>query len=374
MSLSISLNGINYKGWDEAVVVRNIEAVASSFSFSTTRSSEINIPIKEGDKVQILVDNKYIILTGWVDEIDESYDPKTHTIKITGRSLTSDLVDCSVPFVKDYEFISLFDLCKIVAKPFNIEVVDKVGLDVLFDVFGQINYVTPLRDIISSELGQTAFKFLELYARNRQVLLTDDELGNLVIARATTLVSKNTLRNIVGDPKNNIKSGRRKVNISDLYGQYTAQLFGYPIDLAYARLGVSPLDAGDDPLEDVLEDSATVFDEEIRATRLYEFFPEEDIDEAALPARAEWEKAIRRSRNFTYTAVIQGHSANDEVWTENMLYPIRDVIAKINGEYLCKKITYKFSVKGGSESILDFTTKNAYTLESGLDKIIIDEF
>ena len=356
MTLAIRLNGVDYDGFTDAQVERDIEAAASSFAFATTATSDNFIPIREGDKVEIIVDNDHKILTGYVDDYDLQYNKEMHTILIKGRSLTEDIIDCSVPNIIDYDKIDLFSLAKKVADHFNITVINNVGKFKDFEF------------IIGSETGQTSFDFLEPFARARQTLLTDDVNGNLVLTRSSGILSPIELKSIIGSNENNIKKGSRRVSTSELYHTYIAQTQEYPIDWT---------EVSDYTAEEKIEELGVAIDDEIRSTRVLDFYTEEFTDIFTLEDRAKWEMSIRRARNFLYSCTVQGHSTTDGdnpiIWQPNIIHQIDDDFANLHGQYFCKKVLYKYDLTNGSETELIFTIKNAYTLESEKDKFILED-
>ncbi len=350
MTLAIQLNGKLYKNFTEVTATSNMEAAASSFIVKSTvgiSNARANLsPIRAGDFVEIIADGKFTILTGYVDEEGIEYDAKTHTVTAKGRSKTQDLIDSTVGAIKEYENANLLDIAKEVAADFGIEVVSEAG------------NIKPFPDIASAQVGQTGFKFLELLARKRQVLLTDDSLGRLVLTRASTELSLNSLKNIVGNLDNNIKKGSRSTNIANLFNEYIAQSQGNPIDASEFQ---TP--------QDLSEAAGFAIDQEIRDVRRFEFYTEETTESFTLKDRAAWELSIRRARNFAYNCTVQGHSFNELLWKPNILHQIDDEFAAIFGQYLCKMVVYKYSLEG-STTELTFATKNAYTLQAERDKII----
>ncbi len=349
MTLSIRLNGVDFEGFTEAEVVRDLETAASTFSFSTTSSNQQFIPIREGDAVEITADENFKILTGFVDGYGINYDSERHTIIVNGRSKTEDLIDSTVGALKEFDEINLVRLCEIVSKDFGILVINKAG------------NIKNFTDFSSAETGQLAFDFLESFARKRQVLLTDDENGNLVLTRASTVLSPNSLVNLLNSEINNIKRGSRRVNIANLFNEYIAQSQQNPFNASEFETA-----------EELSDQVGITKDNEIRDTRRFEFYAEETTESLTLKDRAKWEMSLRRARAFNYNCTVQGHSINNTVWIPNLLHQIDDDFAQLHGQFLCNKVTYRYSLPpNGSETDLNFTLKNAYTLESDKDKLIL---
>jgi prophage tail gpP-like protein len=353
MTLSIRLNGENYSNFTTAEVTRDMETACSKFSFGATvglsqfRSNFI--PIRANDEVEIVVDDQFKIITGFVDEEGVEYDQESHTIPIKGRSKTQDVVDCTVGPLKEFEKITVFDICKLVASDFNIDVIDQIG------------DTKPLLDIAGAEVGQTAFKFIESLARKRQVLITDDGEGRLVLIRASQNVSPNNLQNKIDGINNNIKSASRSANFANLFHEYIAQS------------QLSPINVSDfETPQDLAEEAGFAIDPEVRGTRRLEFYTEETTESFTLEDRAKWELSVRRARNFTYRATVQGHSFNGFLWEPNILHQIDDDFAGVYGKYLLKKVVYKYDLQNGAICDLFFTNRNSFTLDATKDRILIE--
>ena len=351
MTLSLKINGEDFKGFTSAEVTRDMENAVSTFSFSTTVSTKdfngVTYPAKKGDLVEVTADGKKI-MTGFVNDRKIDYDSETHTVRIIGRSKTQELADCTVGVLKEYEQVGLFDICKKVSSDFDIKVIDDVGGLKVFE------------DIAEAETGQKAFKFIESLARKRQVLLTDNGDGDLVIIRASSVVSSNSLQNLVAESKftgNNIKAGSITDSDYSLYSEYIAQS------------QLSPINVSEIPAEELAEEVGFFTDSDIRSTRRYEFYTEETMDSFTLEDRAKWEASIRRARAFVYSATIQGHVFGGELWETNIQHQVEDDFADVHDQKLLKRVKYKYDIPNGSESVLFFTNKDAFTLQAQLGVI-----
>jgi len=347
MSLSIDLDGKEYTKFIDARVERSLESVAGFFEFTAIPDEGEAIPLTEGSLITINVDGEKF-LTGYIDSYQVNYSASKHEVKVRGRSKTADLVDCTAGVVKDYPTIKFEKLCNLICKNFDINVV---------------NNVLSVRDssyIMSCNVGDTAFSFLEKYAKKSQVLLTDNENGDLVITRASEVLSSLYLKNIVGKDDNNIKSADRKLDLSNLYYKYIGQSEMSPIDTTDAVL-----------MKDLSDLVGISFDKLVRKTRVLEFYTEEYAGgDFKIEDRVDWEIGIRRARAFSYNCVVAGHSVNGEIWKPNVLYNVDDEFSSVKGAILCKKVVFNYDLKNGSTTTLSFTDKSAYTLEATKSSIL----
>jgi prophage tail gpP-like protein len=349
MTLNIQLNGQDYTNFIDASVVRSIDTVSGAFSFTSTVDQNNLFPIKLGDAVKIIVDGIQVI-DGFIEKINVSYSPDSHVISVGGRDKLADLIDSSTGDIKEFTgSVSLVDIAKNILANLglsDIEVIDNTTGVRLFDAF----------DITSAEVGKNAFEFLELYARKRQVLLTTDGLGNLVLTQASSNILPFKLKNIVGGIDNNIKNATLDLDFTNRFNTYTVQ----------SQLNPFFLDIGSTPQNNV-EQSGQATDSDIRATRILEFNAEESSDGFTSADRAKWESNIRRAKSLLYTPVVQGHSVDNTVWSPNNLVEVEDQFTDIEATLFIQSVRYDQSLNMGSTTTLGLTFKDAYTLQAEQD-------
>lgn len=344
----LRLNGNNYTNFDRVAVFRSMETASSAFSFSSSANSNNLFPVKKGNAVQVIVDGVQVT-DGYVEKVSVGYSARDHKITITGRDALGDLIDSSVFGTKEFTGnISLVDVARNILNGIGMtgtKVIDQTGGVRSFDE----------DDIISAEVGQNAFDFLESYARKRQVLLTTDGFRNLVLARASTTVFSGKLKNVVGAVDNNILDATFDTDDTKRFYKYVAQ----------GQLNPFGLDIGAD---DVSEQNGQAIDGAIRKSRIFEFNAEESQDSFTGADRAKWEANIRRSRSVSYSPRVQGHSVNGDIWKPNVLVEIEDQFADVNATMLLRSLSYEQSIDEGSTSRLDFTYKDAFTLQAEQDE------
>ncbi len=109
-------------------------------------------------------------MTGYVDAVEIERSDTTASVTLRGRSKTADLIDCS-PELDSLELtgLDLAAVARVVCKPFGIEVVCPDS--------------GPVFPVSAAHHGETAWKLIERLARQRKLLLMDDEEGRLVLAQ-----------------------------------------------------------------------------------------------------------------------------------------------------------------------------------------------
>jgi prophage tail gpP-like protein len=349
MSLKIRLNGQTFTDFISAQVLMSIETAASSFAFTSSAQIDNLFPIKEGDLVEILADDK-LISTGHVEDVGVTYDAQSHTIEVKGRSLLADLIDSTVGSIKEFTGqVNLVDVARAVLDGLgltSIKIINKAGTIKNFNA----------EDITSAETGKNAFEFVELYARKRQVLITTDGDGNMVLVKGSGVASVNRFKNIQVANDNNVLSARLTSSNASLFNQYIAQSQLNPVNLDE---GVTT--------ESVSGQVGVATDSSIRTTRTLEFNSEESSDSVTLNDRAAWESNIRRARAKNYIAVVQGHSASDEAWEPNKLYKVDDDFCGVHGTLLSREVAYRYDLQNGSTTEINMTNRKAYTLQAEED-------
>lgn len=177
--ISLFVAGTVYEGWTEATVTTAIEQIAGDFSLSITERWDgqldgWEIPCGEFCQVKIGDD---VVISGYVDSIDASYDAGSHTISITGRDITGDLVDCSAPS-KNYTGQTITQILTDLAKPYGIKVVDEIqGRD------GNLKTSTKIQDM-AVQNGDAVFDTMDKAAKQLGVMLVSDGNGSIAITSA----------------------------------------------------------------------------------------------------------------------------------------------------------------------------------------------
>jgi len=341
--LTLRHNGNNLTNFKSARVLRDIEQLCGTFSFTSTANEDNLFPVRGGDEVEVLADGMPL-LSGYVDIPDMKYSLTKHDIKISGRDKLSDLADSTI--AKPVEFspgIGIVTIAETVLADLgiNVKVINKAGTIK--------NFSDTEKE--SSGVGENAFSFVESFARKRQILLTSDFESNLVLLRGNpgTLPK---LQHIVPGDDNNVKSARFRENIKERYYKYIVQA---QLDPYFQDVDMSA--------EDMASQVGRAFDNSVRKSRVLELISEESSNSETATERAIWEANIRRARSFMYTATVAGHSVNGKIWDYNNLSEIVDSFADLNGQFLCRQAEYLYDI-GGSTTNLIYTYKDAFTLQA----------
>jgi len=288
------VNGVEYSGWQSVRVTRSLEQVAGSFNLSVTdvwdawSQSSGMASIKEGDLCQLQLDGETII-NGTVDDRSVSYDKETHSIAISGRDATGDLVDCSV-VPTQIEGQTLLQIAKQVCKPFGISALSKVDVGA---VFGNRTF----------EPGQLCFELLSSLAAHRGLLLVSDTLGSLVITKPSKNRSAGAL--VFGE---NILACNGTASMRDRYRDY---------DVRHE----TPQSDGSSG-EAATQIKSTAHDQGVLRYRPLTIQADDATD---LQKKVNFERNVRAAKAKPLTYTVAGWLADDfTLWQENTVVSITD--------------------------------------------------
>ncbi len=348
----MEIDGERFEGFIAASVTRSLETLSGQFRFSAVNEPTQPFPIKIGSTCKIVIDDN-VVMNGFVEIIDVSYsaDPNEHIIGISGRDKTADLVDSQIAGINiefsqpNIQFSALVDR---VLQTLGITDI-KFIQDAPIKSFGQ-------GEIESASSGQTAFDFLETYARKRQLILTTDGDGNIVARQtpegsfATTLSSEPDAKNIILDAT---------------FSFDTTQRFNRYVVVSQDNISSFSNTAARPAKESANIKSLGALDDEIRSTRLYAFVPEQACDKTQATNRALWEGRYRKSRSIIYNVTLQGFIAPDDekIWTPNFIVTVFDDYAQLKGQMLISGVNYEFSVDSGSKTTLTLYERDAFQLK-----------
>lgn len=344
-TLLIEVNGTQYSNFKSASVRLQLDAIAGNFDFVAVSKKTEPLPIKLNDECSIIVDDEKV-LTGFVESVDVDYDATSHSINITGRSKTADIIDSMINSLEIKPPITL--------KAVIEKVIVHIGAEIKIIENTTVEKFNSAEDLLSPEIGQNAFEFIEKLARKRQVLLTCNGEGNIVITQSSSDSAPIGLQNIIDGNENNIESASVSYDSTERFGKYVSKS-----QLNLTALNVSGKASSKDIVN---QKSSDVIDEQVRQSRQFVIQAESASSDQQNQKRAQWEANIRKTRSIVYSTVFNGFGVNGKIWMPNQLTSIKDEFAGINAEMLLNSVI--FSQDGYSANTsLAFVEKDAYTLK-----------
>lgn len=347
--MKLEVNGTPYDNFTSATCELRLDSPSSKFSFRAVTPGGQPLPFKGGEECRVLVSDQ-LVLTGFIEVIDVSYDGTDHVIDISGRSKTADLLDSSLDQFDDLRGgeLSLKQLIEAVLfhLDMSIKVIDQVE-PALFN---------SAEDIAAPEPGDNAFQFIEKYAKKRQVLLTDDPNGNIVIAKNSGERAAGSVQHIIGADDNNVVSATFSFDITGRFNFHKVSSA-----LSFPALN----DAGDTSISSAVNQSGQRIDSDIRIGRQLIIVPDASASDENCRKRAGWEAALRRARGLVYSAEVDGFRVGGDIgniWELNKIYQIVDDFVGKNETMLSNAIVFSQDVPNGNSTKLQFVGGNSYTL------------
>lgn len=339
--LELLVNGMKYSGWTSLGVTRAIDAATTAFTATLTERWEGNgssaaqvepWPIIPGDSCEVRLAS-FRMVVGYVDLFKPSYSATDHTINIQGRDKVADLVDCSAVHAPDeWKNIDLLRLAQILATPFGVSVVADIDVGEPFAV-------------CKLQQGETAFKAIERYARQRKALLMPDGAGGLLITRAGVRRAAASL--VQGE---NILDASGTIDHSQRFSSY----------LVKGQASYSPDSTGE--TEAHIEGAVT--DSGIKRYRPMLLVAETGGTSSGLQARATWEANSRIGKGAAASITVQGwrQSIGGPLWEPGLLVYVRSSWLRMDGWMLIRQATYERG-EGGTTTKLEIVSPQAFDPE-----------
>jgi prophage tail gpP-like protein len=384
---TLLVSGEHYAGWQALRVTRGLERATADFDLTVSErwSLEEDIwQITPGEPCEIQLDGE-TVLTGYVDKYGPSYDAGSHSISLSGRSKTCDLVDCSVTVDGgQFKGMTVGQIARILAQPFGVEVV--------------VSTQTPPEPEVQVQQGETCFALIERLSRVHELLVTDDALGRLVLTRAgsgratTDLIhGKNILtasaeldhsqrfsdyivkaqrpgnRTKDGGPIDQDWGGGGDGGWQPSLVERVRQLRGIPnISARYrermriqaeAAAAKSPGKTAPKTLTQIV---GRARDAGVTRYRPHVIVAEKQADDAAAAQRADWEMRRRVGQSLKATITVNGWRQEDgKLWATNDLVWVEAPWLALSHELIIGEVTHSFD-DGGEITELSLTLPDAF--------------
>lgn len=342
-------------------IPKSIDNISSKFMFSTVSgSTKVSLPLKRGQAVRILIDGE-IIVTGWIEKVEPVITPEERVINFLCVEKTNDLVVSKLGGVTYNTPITLQEIIKRTCEENNFKVVSQNYTQRLGDntikIINKAGTIGSFKTDIESfenegiqrDEGETAFAFMVKYANKRQVLLTSDKDGNIVITRAGDSISVTNLNVSKAIVEKNIKFIKKVDSEEDRYNTYTIK-----------SQSIGSID-GDGAINGQI---GTSTDSEIRKTKICVSIS--DTSQTAVSAKntAQWKNNIHKARGLQYQLKTYGFYQTfdkTQLWQLNQIIKVTDDETQTYGTFFVSNREYAQTLKG-SETIITLTDKDAYKI------------
>lgn len=309
-----------------------MEALTGSFSMRTVDRWAINDEawvMFPGRPCRILIGGD-TILEGYIDKVAPSISTNNHTITVSGRDKTADLVDCSL--AGKWNNIDMLRLAQNMAQPFGISVSSEADLGARFPTW-------------KIDAGETVFDSLSRAAKKRHVLLLTGRIGNLIITNTGNTAAGDRL--LMGQ---NILRASGDYDFTDRFSNYTVKGQDKVRKGGWTKSTISIKGEADD--------------EEVTRHRPKIIKGQGILTTKDAQNQARWEANIRAAKSFKASVDVKGfRQTTGDLWELNQLVDVDIPQLLLLGSMLISAIEYQQSSQGGSSTTMELTRPDAYTAE-----------
>lgn len=329
----LTIAGDRYEGWTSIGITRSIESLAGGFEFAlATRqySDAPRWPLRTAAECAVHIDSE-LIATGYVDAIEVEYDAGNHSITVSGRDRTGDLVDCSaVTAPGSWTGRKIEAIAQELAAPFGIRVTARVDTG------------APVKRFTLQQ-GETVFAAIERLASFRALLPIATVDGQLELIRPGDGTAAAQL--VEGE---NILVGRARHDARERYSDYLVKGQASGDDHASGKAVAGPKASARDPA--------------IRRHRPLMVIGEDQATPGSLAKRAQWEASTRAARAQSAQLTVAGWRRPDgALWTPNILVGVKAPGLFIDGELLVSEVRLGKD-ESGTTTELTVTPREAFSL------------
>lgn len=350
-TVSVLVNGQRFGGWKSVHIEMSLDQIARAFSLEVTRTfpnkSDYKI-LQSGGLVQVMIGDD-LVCTGYITATPVKYDGKTITVNVQGKSKTVDLVDCCPPSaavetassegwagvkgksgneVKAPAAATMWKntptskIIAALAKPYGIAVRDDAGIA-----------TKPANHTINP--GETVVESINRLITKDNIVLTDDENGNLVI----------TQPGHAGDCEDalvlgqNVLSGEAKFDFSKRFSDYVLLGQHKQTDADNAKTAAS--------------DKGAAHDEAVTRYRLKVIKDKGQSSNSFCLNRADFEMRYAKAQSEKMTYKVQGwRQASGSLWPLNGNVRVVDAVLGQEGlSFVIAKISFDLNAQGMTTSI-----------------------
>ncbi len=338
-SVALRVGGLIYEGWTHVDIETSLTTISGEFSLSVTErwpGQQAAWAVAPGMACSVAI-GETVLITGYINDREVSYDDGSHRVTLRGRDKTGDLVDCAavVDGVGSWNSVSVMEVGRTLLKPFGIKISSTVS---------DTNKVLAAHGI---QLGETVWECLERAIRQYGVLAMTDGSGNLVLTRPGGGPALAEVR--LGG---NILEGNGRISDRETFRDYyvLGQFPGSADSYSDPRITNGASGRASDP--NVERYRPTIVQVECNTG-----------DMTYLPTRARWEAAWRSGRARQITVLVQGwRDAAGAVYRPNSMIRLEDGFMGVHESLLVD--TVRLTIEpGGQMAELTLTRKEAFIPE-----------
>jgi prophage tail gpP-like protein len=348
--VTLRVNGDEFSGWTSVSIAMELQSLARSFAVSAS-GKEIKTnaknqktlvdDLKPGLAVEVSIGSDKV-LTGYIVEKITTHDATSTTVTIKGSSKTIDIVDCYVPpkigktsYKSQTNKANLLAVCK----DYGIDVVDQQNS-------------TDKKDF-EIQPAETIGTAILRYLKKNSLLITDDELGRLVIVKSGETKNTKTAESPLQLGVNLLRA-ERKLNFKKRFSKYVVLGQGTNAKSELPTSSAQLVEISDDP--------------DLR-NRVFKVQYPGNAKSSDLKTYADLLKNYSIAHSDIFSCKVQGWRQKGDgssLWTLNQLVQIIDPSLGFNKQengqgisWLISKITFDLSSSGMTTS-LECKSSNAF--------------
>lgn len=213
--ITIEVNGIEYSDFISINYRSGFLEFNNECSFTFALGNGENSPFTTADNVVVKLDGKKV-MTGYIYLASISYTSNSHELSYSITDNTKDFADSDIDAISTLSSSLTFE--QIIEA-----VLDDLGLTnvKVVNMAGDLGNFVGNEDIISPEVGDSAFDFCEGLSYKKQVVMRTNADGNIELVKSSDFTYSGVLQNKFDDTLgNNITSASYTYNISESYRRY----------------------------------------------------------------------------------------------------------------------------------------------------------
>ncbi len=333
-TVTLTINGKVYSGWTAIRIGRGIERFPSDFEFALTERypNEAGVLLVEPGSSCVLKIGNDVLITGAVDRYVPAIVPGGHEVRIHGRSLCRNLVDCSAGMLPDgtrrtqFMSSSILSIVQQLASPF--------GLTVSTTASAAQQSAPPF----NVNLGETVTEIIDRVTRWGGLLYYDDTAGNLVLAQVGTTKMASGFQEGV-----NIEAASATFSADQRFSVYTVVWMSSD---GLSNQTAAAVDGATNGNTSAVVQDTSKPSIGFRPHIIVSEQVNQSMDFAKIRAIWEMNRRNGRSRAVTLTTDTWRDSAGT-LWTPNALVSVNAPTLKItNQQWLIGEVTYRRDASG----------------------------
>ena len=343
----LRVSGVPYQGWELLRVNKSLDQICGTFqaqiSDRLTEGGDEAVerwPIKRNAPCTIETSSGEVLLTAYAETITPAYNGRQHTIMISGRGITCDLVDCSyIDEKREWIDETVKAIVEKICEPFDIVVA--VETNAAF----QATDASKKLDRFEYNEGETAGATIQRACGLRALRAIDLGDGRITLLHSGDEQADDVLRSGI-----NIKSARGTGSDRDRFGLYIVKASSLDTDLT-----------DEDDEEDFIEPegreedpaifSATPHDEDKRF-RPFVIQSNGVSTNAECKQQAEWIARQRAGDSREWQILTGGwEQSNGKLWPLNRKTLVVDPFMGLDGLMLISALGFEFGRQGSQTKI-----------------------